>query len=653
MYKAMPVPRLCSAWHPALSRFCEDFYLSLDITRDTIMADQISSAPKIEEMDDEQMQESQALTEAELQQRIQAYNEQKQRFDVSPTSTQQLGQYTVICLIMNRTIGSGIFVQPANVLFLTGSSGVALLLWFVAGVIVFCIVLCWLELALTIPLHYIFHNGSWDRYSTARSGGDKNYLEYIYKKPKLLATCIFGILFIVFGHLAGNAIQFGMLMQAAISPHCNEDDACFNKLAVLGWAIAVLTLCAFVNIATRRLAIALNNAFAVAKVLFVAIIAFTGIIYGTIKGDGCRNISWKNKGAGGDFGDIVLALFYAMYPYTGYEQPFYVLAEVKRPRKIFAKSVIWAMLGVMVLFPLTNVGYLCAIPYTDNASLKDVDNMALALIQRIARDRGEAHDGMASKRAGSVIQALFIFGNIMAQTFTASRVKQEIAKEYILPWSLQLASSNDSLLSRLNSKNRQPAINDINHHLEQVPIAATFLHWIFEVLLVLLFSIRIKPSTQYRLLTYCYVFSIIGVLGFFTVLGLLSLKLDSLIRGPAGRRWSEKVAWRPYLDPLPTLVACAALGFIIFATFAPAILRPGEELPYWGKPVIGWVVLLLGVMWWLGLVFVQWKGRWELVRERIPYIEIDHKGEPVLKADFVQHEKVPIVGGVRRRHGWF
>ena|SRR5438045_535459 len=71
---------------------------------------------------------------------------------------------------------TGIFVQPLNVLYLTGSSGVAILLWCVGGLIVFAIVLSWLELALTIPLHYIFHNGTWERFNTPRSGGDKNYV---------------------------------------------------------------------------------------------------------------------------------------------------------------------------------------------------------------------------------------------------------------------------------------------------------------------------------------------------------------------------------------------------------------------------------------------------------------------------------------------
>lgn len=77
---------------------------------------------------------------------------------------------------MNRTIASGIFTQPVNVLRGAGSSGIALLLWVVAGVIIICIVVCWTELALTIPLHYVFRDENWQKISAPRNGGDKNYV---------------------------------------------------------------------------------------------------------------------------------------------------------------------------------------------------------------------------------------------------------------------------------------------------------------------------------------------------------------------------------------------------------------------------------------------------------------------------------------------
>lgn len=99
-----------------------------------------------------------------------------QRFDVAPTTQQMLGPFTVFCLIMNRTIGTGIFTQPVNVLRETGSSGVALAVWCLAGIVILCVVVCWLELGLSVPIYNIFWNGAWTKVSTPRSGGDKNYV---------------------------------------------------------------------------------------------------------------------------------------------------------------------------------------------------------------------------------------------------------------------------------------------------------------------------------------------------------------------------------------------------------------------------------------------------------------------------------------------
>ncbi len=99
-----------------------------------------------------------------------------QRFDVAPTRKQLFSRFTVFCLVINRTIASGIFTQPVRVLQLAGSSGVALVIWIAAGIIILCVVESWIELALTIPIHYIFRDGGWQRVSSPRNGGDKNYV---------------------------------------------------------------------------------------------------------------------------------------------------------------------------------------------------------------------------------------------------------------------------------------------------------------------------------------------------------------------------------------------------------------------------------------------------------------------------------------------
>ncbi|KLU89727.1 hypothetical protein MAPG_08696 [Magnaporthiopsis poae ATCC 64411] len=591
--------------------------------------------------------------------------EEQRRVDVGATAQQRLGPLTVICLIFNRTIGTGIFAQPSNVLYLTGSPAVAVILWIVGGLIILCVTLSWLELALAIPLHYVRTSRAY--FWAPRSGGDKNYLEYIYKRPRLLITCVFGINSLLFNNLAGNSIQFGVYMQAAISPGCTEDMPCFSKAAVILWALLIICLCGLLNVATRKLFLGLNNVIGILKLLFVAATALLGIVYGASHGDGCRvNMAWSNRGAGGEFGDIVLALFYATYPYSGFEQPFYVLADVGRPRDTFAKSVITAVASVMVLFPLTNVGYLCVVPYGGPQTVPP--NMALEFFDTIVRNGDPHADTTAANRVMCVILAMIIVGTIMAQTFTGSRVKQEIGKEAIVPFSLYLATGSDSLAARLwpragaarNERDRQQiTAGYIDNHPEQVPMFGTLLNTASAALLIISVGIPTKPSDAYRILTYLRLFSIVVVLGLLTVAGLAYLRLDSWWHGvdadaegrgqqrqPAsaqrpGRRWLEIREWAPPLDWVPSFVATAVLAFLLVASFAkPSQIRNGgEALPYWVNPLIGLLVLVLGVLWWAGLRFWQWKTMTRTEVYRRPHLHINEFGRAEIKAELIVHKR--------------
>ncbi|KAG7086846.1 hypothetical protein E1B28_002767 [Marasmius oreades] len=53
-----------------------------------------------------------------------------------------------------------------------------------------------------------------------RSGGEKNYLEFMYRRPKFLITCIYTIYAVVTGTAAANSIVFGeyTLHALAIEP---------------------------------------------------------------------------------------------------------------------------------------------------------------------------------------------------------------------------------------------------------------------------------------------------------------------------------------------------------------------------------------------------------------------------------------------------
>jgi len=455
-------------------------------------------------------------------------------------------------------------------------------------------------------------------------------------------TCIFGMVFIIFGNLSGNAIQFGVYVTQAIHTECQTDatGVCVDnyKAEVLAWAVGVLSLCALFNISTRKFSILLNNVLGVLKVLFVFLLAIIGLIWGSTHGDGCRQITWHNWGSGGQVGDIILALFYAMYPYTGYEQPFYVLAEVSQPQRTFAKATNVAMGTVMLLYPIVNVGFLCMSPYSGTDSLPT--NMVIAFM-----DKMSGGSTASSSVAAPVIIAIFIFGNILAQTYTASRVKQEIAKEGILPWSLFFATSRPTLLSRFTSPSSDPlrgiADSDFESQVEFAPIAATFLHWVVEVVLVLAVGIPVNLFQAYNVLTYVYTFSVVALLGFLTAGGLVYLKLDSLLFGVDGRRWMSLSAWRPWFDPIPSVIAASSLGFLLFASFVPpSVDRSGDKKWYMVGPTVGMFSAVLGLLWWLCLRFVQWRGRWELHVTRIPLIDMN---TGIQKVEKVEHDKVPVI----------
>jgi hypothetical protein len=91
----------------------------------------------------------------------------------APTKRQKIHSFTVACLILNRTIGTGIFVTPSIILQATNSPGISLLFWGIGGLLSVCALLVWLEFGLSTPRRVVT-GGS--KQPVPRSGGEKNYV---------------------------------------------------------------------------------------------------------------------------------------------------------------------------------------------------------------------------------------------------------------------------------------------------------------------------------------------------------------------------------------------------------------------------------------------------------------------------------------------
>ena len=284
---------------------------------------------------------------------------------------------------------------------------------------------------------------------------------------------MYGISFVVLGNLSGNAIAFGIYVMNA----AGYSDP--TKGSVLGLAIGALSLTVLLHMVSRRAGIVINDIFAVLKVALLLII----IVLGFLKARGSTLGGQPNatpnfdtatsfKPGAAEVPSVSNSLLYIIYTYSGFEQPFYVLAEIARPRKVFPKYTLIAMAITIALFVLVNVAYLCAVPW-DLPALHEQRNMATVFFGRVFSN------ATVATRAMDGLIALSIFGNLLVMTFTAPKVKQEIAKEGILPWSLEFATSHRTLVARLFPRRRRltrDGRGDRDATLEQSPMAALLLH---------------------------------------------------------------------------------------------------------------------------------------------------------------------------------
>lgn len=87
-------------------------------------------------------------------------------------SRKQIGVVSAVFLIFNRMIGTGIFATPSSIFALSGSVGLTLFIWVAGMLIAAAGMAVYLEFGTGLP----------------RNGGEKNYLEFVYTKPRFLVT---------------------------------------------------------------------------------------------------------------------------------------------------------------------------------------------------------------------------------------------------------------------------------------------------------------------------------------------------------------------------------------------------------------------------------------------------------------------------------
>jgi amino acid transporter len=510
-----------------------------------------------------------------------------------------------------------------------------------------CGLYVWLECGLSMPRQQI--PGEEEPRGVPRSGGEKNFLEFMFPNSGLRldhvrTTCSFSIMFILLYNLSGNAISFAIMVMTASGIYDPNGVEAPDQGKAVGIACGALSFVVLLHMSSRRGGIWVNNTLAAVKVALLLAIICLGIAKAAGRfpdpgGDSNAEVIKHNFRQGvwktqrNDVASWSSSLMLCMYSFSGFEQPFYVLAEIRSPRKHFAKYTVLALVIAIVLFLGVNISYLLVV---DKDLVLNDATYKSDLASLFFRNLFHGNNEQATKAMAALI-ALSIFGNLIVMTFTAARVKQEIAKEGILPWSLYIATSYTTPYGYYQRwRSRRPLAE---HEIEHAPTAAFLLHWFTSVLLIVV-TLPVKdPRYAYSALVTLYTYTIVGLLGFWVSAGLLYINLS---RGKW--HWKEKRRFKPWLSPLQPAVYALTSAFMLVTAFIPPrsgspFHRSVTGISWYIIPTIGLSGPLWGVLYYWGLLTYQWKIGKQLEVSRRAYCERDPDcpDEYVQRAEIIDH----------------
>ncbi|KAJ6612522.1 APC amino acid permease [Mycena sp. CBHHK59/15] len=481
-------------------------------------------------------------------------------FDTVPHARRHLGLPSAIFLIFNRVIGTGIFATPSVILHSSGSVGVALLMWVLGALIAIAGTTVYVELGTGLP----------------RSGGEKNYLEYMYRRPKFLVSCTYSVYTLISGSSASNGIVFGEYIIHALALAPTAFNTRLTALLCLTFSLAMIGV-------FSKWGIRLLNTLGTFKFFILCAISLLGLLSlagvpGLSVKDGYEaphNFQWDAlwQGSEKDPNSLVTALYNVIWSFIGYSNANYALSEVRDPVRTIKRAAPFAILSVASVYMLVNVAYFAVVSRTDILGSRQI--VAALFFRNLF--------GPATERALSACIAMSSLGNILSVLFTQGRVIQELGREGIFPFSAFFATNKPF----------------------GAPLASLIVLYLISVAMV----IAPPPGDAYLFLLSIssYSLTLINTLVSF---GLL------LLHTPAYRPWG----WNPPFRA-PKLVVVLFFLSNVFLALIPLIppapgSRTFEHIPYYLHVVVTLGVSQLGVAYWL--VWAVWLPKrrgYELKRE--------------------------------------
>ena len=228
-----------------------------------------------------------------------------------------------IALVLGLQIGSGIFSAPSQISNHVPSPGTAVLVWLLAGILVWTGAASFIELGLAIP----------------KNGGVQEYLRGCYSE---FVGFLFSWVYLAIAKPCAIAVTAMIFAE-------NLSVAVFSKDVTSPWvmkviAIAGLCLITFINCLGRVAGAQAANLFLIFKLLAISSIAVIGILAGSIRQTRVGAVESQFEWFGTDpdatrrimpiwtqVGEYITAIYGALYCYGGWESVSGVSQEEKLP----------------------------------------------------------------------------------------------------------------------------------------------------------------------------------------------------------------------------------------------------------------------------------------------------------------------------------
>ncbi|KAI0365761.1 amino acid transporter [Pilatotrama ljubarskyi] len=464
-----------------------------------------------------------------------------------------LGVFSCTLLIVGRIIGTGIFSTPSSILGSVGSVGASLMLWVLGFVLSACGLFIWLEFGSMFP----------------RSGGEKVYLEAVYKKPKYLSTYVFAANSILVGLTASGCIVFASNILEAAGHEA-------TRWTTRGIAVGTIVFAVLLHGLVPRVGVLVMNGLSVFKVVILLFVVVTGwVVLSGKTSIQDPHVNFRNAFAGSSnsSNDYATAMFKVLYSYIGWSNVNYVLNNVKDPVRTLKIAGPLGLGICALLYILANISYFAV------ASKEEIIDSGVTVASLFFRKVF----GPQAQKALTVFVALSALGNVVTVTFALSRINQELAKEGLpLPFGNKFWASN------------WPT--------GKSPLPGLVLHMIPSII------IMIAPPPE---VAYPFILDVQGypiqVINLFVVIGLFWL------------RYHKPQALRPFKVWLP--VAFFFLAATVFLLVAPFI-RPANgvgdtpPLPYYLYCLVGIGVLAFGALYWVAFRLAPTWFSYEVIQRK-------------------------------------